>query len=383
MSNITANNLFDFFDKEIARQLAELNIANEQLTRPYPIGIMRDEEVDADYILLETMSNFSGEVMPIINRGKAPSQDSLPKVTLSEVPLMHYWVELPLTEQTIIQTMNRVNRMRSAGKTEKEIVNMVNQVFGLNHSMRLQRWQDRLALQVCQVLSNYDLTGDFGFTTENTLKNDLFTYKIEGLDPVIDGSAMNPANTITPAIHPVQYILDNLVSKTKEDANEIWMGDNWVDWFMKWPGWTQNYQFKTPEKVRYTPAGTSQEVDAKGVSLIHESNGFRFMHINKEVKVSDNNGIVTKKKIFNPNSIICLNRETLGSVVFAPMYLEKENPNINMISDNSKLNYYQDWSTNRDIHFAGKGSKFLSGGKCLGAITGIESIQRMTMKKED
>ena len=59
-TNITTNNIFEYFDKEITRELAERNIANEQQSRPYPIGVMPDKEVDADFILLETMSNNTG-----------------------------------------------------------------------------------------------------------------------------------------------------------------------------------------------------------------------------------------------------------------------------------------------------------------------------------
>jgi hypothetical protein len=379
---ITSNNLFEYFDKEITRELSERNIANEQISRPYVIGIMPDREEDADFILLENMSSFQGEVMPVVNRGKAPAQDTLPKVSMSEVQLMNWWLELPLSEQTIINTMRQVNRMKGAGKSEAEIITFINGVFGLNHSMRIQRWQDLLALEVGQSLSNFDNDGnDLGFSTNNIFKSDYFNYRIDGLDDIIDGSEMNPNNSIRPAIHPVEYLLNKLASKTKDDANEFWLGDNWARWFMEWPGWTQNYNFKIPERYNYTPAGTSTEVEAKGVRLIHESNGFKFMHITKEAIVSDDEGMLSKKKIFNPDSVICLNTEKLGSVVYAPMYLEKDNPLIDMISDNSKVNYYQDFTPDeKHIKWAGKGRRFMSGGKCLGAITGIDSIQRMTMK---
>ena len=375
---LTTKNLLNQFDAEMANDLMNKTIENENLTRPYTLGILDDIKASSDFVQIATMGSYNGEIMPIVNRGKAPTEDSLPLTKLSEVQLMNYFLEMPFSANTLANVNMKIQAMRNNDATEADIKKFVTGVYADVHRMRLVRLQDRATLQKCQCLSNFDKAGDYGFSVIANNRNDKFTYKVEGLPEEIDGSEVNPANSVVLAdVNPVEYLIRKLVENTKGDVDEIWMGDNWMRWFMSWKGWSENNRYKIAQRFTYTPAGTSSEVEAKGATLLHEEIGIKFLHITKEVYESDENLQLHKRKVFNPDSVISLKRDELGSFVYKPMdMLNPDAPSVRLINTNDKLNFYQVF----DAKYPEMQSVYRSGGTFLAAIMGIDSIQRMTMK---
>ena len=372
------------FKEKVVEVVNKESIENENLRRAYIIGIMNDNLSPSKIVEMFSMSSYRGAVMPLVKRGKTPNWDRFAPVKMDKMELMHFWVQAAHTEYTIAWAEKKINAMAKQNASTTDIEDLIAEIYSKLYYDRIVRWQDLLAYQVGQCLSNFKIApfdGE-GFVSKGLIhQNDIFKYKVNGFGAVIDGSEMNPTNPIIPAHNPIKYLLDKLVTSSRGEVNEIWMGDNWATWFLNNPAWKEMHptRLMLEHKDKYKPAGTSSEVDTIGATLLYEYDAIKIRHITKKATIFHKNGTKETVPVFNPDSIVSVNTETLGSIVYGPMYLEKDNPLIKMISDNSKLNYYQDFSTGNGVNYAGKGSQFVSGGKCLAAITGIDSIQRILL----
>jgi len=375
-------NLLGNFKQKLVEVTNKESIENENSRRPYIIGVMGDNRSDSRKVSIFSMSNYRGAVMPLVARGNTPNWDSFAPVKASDLELMHFWVQAPHTEYTIAWAERIINSKLKQGASSSQIDDFIAEIYAKLYLDRIYRRNDLLALQVGQCLSNFTLDDasntTSGFISQGLIKqNDIFSYKIEGLEPVIDG-------TVIPAdYNPIKFLIDKLVTSSKSEVNEIWMGDAWATWFLSSPAWKEMHPTKLmmERKMEYTPAGTSTSVAAEGATLLYEYDGIKFVHITKKATVlfqADANSPVERitKPVFNSDSIISLNTETLGSIVYCPPVF-KQNPVSRMISNNDKMNFYEVF----DSVTPEKDSLYRSEGYCLGAITGTESIQRMTMKE--
>ena len=366
-----------YFKEKVVEVINKESIENENSRRPYIIGLMNDRREESKVIEVFSMSNYRGAIMPIVARGKTPSHDSFAPVKLDKLSLMHFFVEAAHTEYTIAWATKKINSMKGQGASESDMEDLIAEIYSKLYLDRIIRLQDLLAYQVGQCLSNFTLDSNPGFISSGLIKNsDIYQYKVEGLDAVIDGLEMNPLNSNMPSYNPIKYLLDRLVNTSRSEPNQIWMGDYWASWFLNNPAWKEMHPTKLmlEHKMKYTPAGTSSEVDALGANLLYDYNGIKFVHITKKATLFDNEGNKITRPVFNPNSIISLNTETLGSTVYSPVY-QKPRTGVTIISNNEKMNFYEVPQEG----FPEKDGLYRSEGWCLGAILGTDSIQRMTM----
>ena len=361
------------FSQAVVSKYTSRDIATEHVRRPYVTSILTDELTDSTRVSILSMTGKQLAVMPVINDGQPPVSDSLMPFSLHEVSLMHYWVECGRSHHTFLQLRKKLHSMRGSGATDAQIQSVIDAMFTGLYSDRIDRKQDLEALQLCQVLSNISSDGTTysGFNTTGWIHNDKYQYLIDGLQ--YSGEVF-PTNT-----NPAIWLLNNLVDNSRGAPNEIWVGTKIRDWFLSWEGWRQYNLFQQPQRFMLNVDGV--EVPAKGASLLYEIEGIRIICIDYKVSnissIEDPSATDTtlrypyqKYRIFNENAAVCLNTNTLGSLLYSPPQFDTTNPITTSINMNEKLNFYKSYNPKHPE----KDSVYRSEGFSLAAVKDLSSI---------